>query len=64
MSNKVEIRSALDVNGAAELLGMSVSWVYKQVSARSIEFFKIGRAVRFDPIKLAAWRDAQTREVI
>lgn len=54
-------RNALDVKGAAEFLGMSVSWVYKQVSSETLEHFKIGRSVRFDPVKLHAWREAQRK---
>lgn len=57
-------KDALDVEGAAKRLGMSVSWVYKATASGTIPYFKIGRAVRFDGAKLDAYKAARAREVL
>lgn len=51
----------LDIAGAAELLGMSVSWLYKATSAGAVPHFKIGKVVRFDPARLRAWATSHAR---
>lgn len=47
--------SLIGVEEAAKLLGVSISKVYKMVSARELFFTKIGSRVLFDPEKLRAW---------
>jgi excisionase family DNA binding protein len=41
-----------DVNEAAEVLSVSVPWIYKAVRERRIPVTRIGRALRFDPATL------------
>ncbi len=47
----------LDVEGAAEVLGVGVRHVRRLVDQRRIPFVKVGHYVRFDPREIAAWID-------
>lgn len=51
----------LDIDEYAALLGVRRSWVRDKVTARSIQFSKVGRHVRFSEAdhaaNLAAWRE-------
>lgn len=46
--------SLLDIDGAAEFLGVKRSWVRDKVTARAIPFTLVGRHVRFSEEDLAA----------
>jgi excisionase family DNA binding protein len=48
-----------DKRQAAEYLGLSISWVDKQVAAGKLPYLKFGASVRFDPAELRAWAAAQ-----
>ena len=50
----------LSVREVAEMLNVSVSWVYVQTEQRQIPFLKLGRYLRFRPSDIAAYvRDQQ-----
>jgi len=42
------MKRLLDVNEAAEYLGISAKTLYNWVSQRKVPFFKVGNMVRFD----------------
>jgi excisionase family DNA binding protein len=48
-------RRALVVTEIAELLNISERQVYKLVAGNRIPCFKIGGAIRFDPLAISAW---------
>ena len=48
----------LDIDGVADLLGVSVRHVRRLVAERRIPFVKWGHLLRFDPNALATWIDA------
>ena len=50
-----------DVSGLAEYLKVDVSWVYKQVSLKTIPFFKNGKYTRFKKSSIDRWIDSQTQ---
>jgi excisionase family DNA binding protein len=50
----------LDIHQAAQYTGVSVTTLYKWVSQRKIPHIKIGRLVKFDPVKLDEWIKQQT----
>jgi excisionase family DNA binding protein len=49
--------SLLDVDGVADVLGVSTRYVRRLVAERRIPYIKWGRYLRFDPEELAAWID-------
>jgi excisionase family DNA binding protein len=51
----------LTIQEVAELTGVSVTTLYKWVSHRKIPHIKMGRLVKFDPVKLDEWIKQQTR---
>ena len=54
----------LDVEGLAKYLGVDISWVYKQVSLKTIPFFKVGKYTRFRKKKIDKWtEDGMVRPV-
>ena len=48
----------IDIDGVAELLGVSVRHVRRLVAERRIPFVKWGHLLRFDPNDLAVWIDS------
>jgi len=44
----------------ADMLGVDITTVYGWTSDRQIPFIKIGRLVRFDPIKINGWLKQKT----
>ncbi len=46
----------------AEYLKVDTSWVYKQVSNKTIPFFKSGKYVRFQKSAIDKWIKNQSRE--
>jgi excisionase family DNA binding protein len=54
----------LDVEGLAVYLRVDTSWVYKQVSLKTIPFFKIGKYTRFRKKDIDKWiEDGTARPV-
>ena len=53
-----------DVKGLAEYLHLPSSWVYKQVSLKTIPFFKTGRYTRFKKVHIDRWIESQTSRPI
>jgi excisionase family DNA binding protein len=47
----------LDIEGVAEVLGVSVRHVRRLVAERRIPYIKWGRYLRFDPAQLETWID-------
>jgi excisionase family DNA binding protein len=45
----------LSIAEAAQLLGMSQSFLYKLAESKSIPHLRLGRAVRFDVAQIDAW---------
>jgi excisionase family DNA binding protein len=51
----------MTIQEVAELTRVSVTTLYKWVSQRKIPHIKMGRLVKFDPVKLDEWIKQQTR---
>jgi len=56
--------AVFDVKGLAEYLCVDSSWVYKQVSLKTIPFFKTGRYTRFRKAHIDRWIETQTTRPI
>jgi excisionase family DNA binding protein len=54
----------LDVNGLAKYLQVDTSWVYKQVSLRTVPFFKTGKYSRFKKKDIDQWIESQSARPI
>ena len=53
-----------NISEASEYLGIPVCSLYKMVWQRRLPFVvKVGRALRFDRVKMDLWIEAQTQEV-
>ena len=50
----------LDVKGLAEYLHVTPSWIYKQVSLKTIPYFKTGKYPRFRKKEIDRWIESQT----
>jgi excisionase family DNA binding protein len=50
----------LTIQEAAHYTGISTTTLYKWVSQRKIPHIKMGRLVKFDPVKLDEWINQQT----
>lgn len=50
-----ELEGLLNVDQAAELLGVPPSWVRRRANAGVIPSVRLGRYLRFDPVALRAW---------
>jgi excisionase family DNA binding protein len=48
-----------DVSSLAKHLGVNPSWVYKQVSMKTIPYFKIGKYTRFRKKDIDKWIEGQ-----
>lgn len=51
----------LTPEGLAKYLQVDTSWVYKQVSLKTIPYFKSGKYTRFKKAAIDKWIDTQTR---
>lgn len=49
------MEALLSIEEVARRLDLSVSTIYKLVSAKKINYVKIGSRVLFDPEKIRAW---------
>lgn len=47
--------NALRARELAKLLGVSRQHVYRMAAGEGLPFFRMGRAVRFDPKQVAGW---------
>jgi excisionase family DNA binding protein len=56
----MELETLIDVRQAAKMFCLSVATIRKWVQLKSIPYLKIGRAIRFSPMKLKAWGDKQS----
>ena len=54
----------LDVKGLAEYLHVTPPWVYKQVSLKTIPYFKTGKYPRFRKKDIDKWIESQTARPI
>lgn len=48
-------RKALTVEELADLLGIAIRTVYKEVEDDHIPFFRVRTSIRFDPQQVADW---------
>lgn len=60
LSGKSEDDTVFDVEGLAKYLQVDESWVYKQVSLKTIPYFKTGKYTRFKKAAVEKWIDSQT----
>jgi len=56
----INTRHLLTIQQAAQITGISITTLYKWVSHRKIPYIKMGRLVKFDPLKLEEWIKQQT----
>jgi excisionase family DNA binding protein len=54
----------LNVREAAEYLGLEIDTVYKKARLRELPSVKVGRALRFDVVKLNRYIEQQTIETV
>ncbi len=52
-------KTALTVEELAELLGVAVRTVYKEVEDDQIPFFRVRTSIRFDPHQIADWLETK-----
>lgn len=60
MSLAEQLRSkkrALTVEDLAELLGVGIRTLYKEVEDDHVPFFRVRTSIRFDPHQIADWLD-------
>ena len=58
--NVISTHHLLTIQQAAQMTGVSTTTLYKWVSQRKIPYIKMGRLVKFDPLKLEEWIRQQT----
>jgi excisionase family DNA binding protein len=51
----VKIDHALTVSELAEILNVSRAFLYRLAASGRVPSFRVGTAVRFDPVSVAAW---------
>jgi excisionase family DNA binding protein len=49
-----------DVKGLADYLKVDETWVYRQISLKTIPFFKVGKYTRFKKSAIDRWADNRT----
>jgi excisionase family DNA binding protein len=52
-------KKALTVEELADLLGVAVRTLYKEVEDDHIPFFRVRTSIRFDPHQIADWLEAK-----
>jgi hypothetical protein len=45
---RIEMRQKVDINEAARISGMSVSWWRQRVYSKQVPFYRVGRRIVFD----------------
>ena len=63
-SNEIVGKRLLNVEEAAEYLGLQIDTVYKKSRLRELPSVKVGRALRFDVVALRRFIDEHTIETI
>jgi excisionase family DNA binding protein len=63
-SNKIVGKRLLNVEEAAEYLGLQVDTVYKKSRLRELPSVKVGRALRFDVVALNSYVEQHIIETI
>ena len=46
----------------AARLGLPITWIYFHAEARSLPHYRVGKYLRFDPIEVERWLQAQRRD--
>ncbi len=54
----------LDKKGLAEYLKVDISWIEKQITARAIPYFKLGKYTRFKKSRIDQWNESRMVEPI
>lgn len=62
--NEIVGKRLLNVEEAARYLGLEVDTIYKKARLRELPSVKVGRALRFDVVKLNRYIEQQTIETI
>lgn len=63
-SNEIVGKRLLNVEEAAEYLGLQVDTIYKKTRLRELPSVKVGRALRFDVMALRRFIEEHTIETI
>jgi len=63
-SNEIVGKRLLNVQEAAEYLGLEIGTVYKKSRLRELPSVKVGRALRFDVVALQRFIEEHTIETI
>ena len=63
-SNEIVGKRLLNVEEAAEYLGLQIDTVYKKSRLRELPSVKVGRALRFDVVALNRYVEQHTIETI
>jgi excisionase family DNA binding protein len=63
-SNEIVGKRLLNVQEAAEYLGLEIDTVYKKSRLRELPSVKVGRALRFDVVALRRFIEEHTIETI
>jgi excisionase family DNA binding protein len=63
-SNEIVGKRLLNVQEAAEYLGLEIDTVYKKSRLRELPSVKVGRALRFDVVALQRFIEQHTIETI
>ena len=63
-SNEIVGKRLLNVEEAAEYLGLEIDTVYKKSRLRELPSVKVGRALRFDVVALQRFIEEHTIETI
>jgi len=63
-SNEIVDKRLLNVQEAAEYLGLEIDTVYKKSRLRELPSVKVGRALRFDVVALQRFIEEHTIETI
>ena len=63
-SNEIVGKRLLNVQEAAEYLGLQIDTVYKKSRLRELPSVKVGRALRFDVVALRRFIEEHTIETI
>ena len=50
-----DIEKLLNIDELSEIIGLSQSAIYKMVNTKRIPYVKVGRLVKFEPIKIRLW---------
>jgi len=61
-SNEIVGKRLLNVEEAAQYLGLEVDTIYKKSRLREIPSVKVGRALRFDVVALDRYVEQNTRK--